>query len=85
MDRLHRQREEATFTANAMAVSLMFIVGMVVLLATGTTGTTGMSGEGAVASASSVSLEPARADRVDVSDGYKRPGQEPTVSAASSR
>jgi hypothetical protein len=82
MDRFHRHEKEAIFTAGAKAVSLMFIVGMVALLAAHTTE---MPGVGTMASASTVLLEPTReipVVGVDVPDGYKLPGQEPAEAAA---
>jgi hypothetical protein len=82
MDRIHRQEQEATFFTGAKAVSLMFIAGVIMLLAAHTTE---MPGGGTVASASAISLEPTREMPeigVDVPDGYKLPGQEAAEAAA---
>jgi hypothetical protein len=82
MDRLHRYEKEANFTADAKAVSLMFIVGMVALLAAHTTE---MPGVGIMASAPTVLIEPTREVPlvgVDIPDGPKLPAQESARAAA---
>ena len=77
MDRFHRHEKEAIFTAGAKAVSLMFIVGMVALLAAHTTE---MPGVGTMASASAVLLEPTReipVVRMDTSSRGRNPRRPP--------
>jgi hypothetical protein len=82
MDTLHHHEREAILNADAKAASLMFIVGIVALLASPATE---VPGEGTMASASTVSLEPTReipVAGVDVPDGYKLSVPEAAESAA---
>jgi hypothetical protein len=82
MSKMNRNEDGAAFTSGAKAVSLLFVVGMIALLAGHTTGTpNGVSRDVAAV----VSLEPAREIPVvglDLASDFTSPGHAAAAAAA---